>query len=94
MTYTYKFVWWHEILFAVGHIVFGGIVAHALLCYWSLCWILHILTVIGFVRELIQWHYGKKQTWWISTFDALEHTLGGYIWYLIVTALNIDVGFI
>jgi len=92
--YEYEFRFWVEVRNTLLHILMGGLVAHTFLPYLSMWWIVIILFILGGGREIWQQLRGKIQPWWISTVDSISFSLGGYIWWLIITGYNINVDFL
>ena len=92
--YKFKFVFWKEVVNFLLHVVVGGVIAHTFLPYLSIYWIVAVLFFLGAGRELWQQLRGKIQPIWMSTVDAISFSLGGFCWWLIMTAYNINVDFL
>ena len=92
--YTFEFHFWKEVWNTLGHIVFASLFAHVCTPYLSVGWITGILLFIGTAREVWQNIRGKYQPWLMSTVDSLSFGIGGYLWWLIITAYNINVDFL
>ena len=89
--YKFQFKFWVEVRNTLLHILVGGVVAHTFLPYLSLWLILLILFALGAGREVWQNLRGKIQPIWMSMIDAISFSVGGYVWWYIVTYYNINI---
>ena len=80
-----------EIINNILHIIVGAIIAHTFLAYLPIYYILGILLIIGAGREYWQYRKGKIQPLYIHIIDTVTLTLGGLLWFLVITYFNLNI---